>query len=180
MSTKKETKVTLALRVQGLIAGTQKHASSGPLTLEGVAYTPAELAQVLQSLSDAIAKADATKADWKDALKSMRDTQAKVGPLLQAYKSWLVATHGKAPAILADYGLAPPKARTPQTADQKAAAVAKRKATRDARHTAGPKQKAKIKGTVPTPATAGSPAPAPATPAQATPTAASSPIPKAT
>ena len=34
------------------------------------------------------------------------------------------------------------------TADQKAVAVAKRAATRTARHTAGPKQKAAIKGNV--------------------------------
>ncbi len=179
MTSKKVTKTSLALRIRGLIAGTQKHSPNGSLTLEGVTYAAAELVQVLQSLSDAIATADAARADWQQALKSMRDTHAKVGPLLQAYKSWLVATYGKAPAILADYGITPPKARTPQTTEQKTEAVAKRKATREARHTTGPKQKAKIKGTVPTPAPAASSTTAPATPAPATPST-PSPTAKAT
>jgi hypothetical protein len=44
-------------------------------------------------------------------------------------------------ASLADFGLNPKKARTPLTIEEKAAAAAKRKATRAARHTMGSKQK---------------------------------------
>ncbi len=177
MNTTKVTKITLALRVRNLIAGTQKQSNSGQLTLEGVTYTWAELVKVLQSLSDAIAHVDAAKANWKSAIKSMRDTHASVGPLVRAYTSWLVATYGNAPSTLEEYGIAPPKARTPQTTGEKALAVAKREATREARHTAGPKQKAKIKGTIATAATAGSTTTAPATTPIATPTV-SPPAPK--
>jgi hypothetical protein len=68
---------------------------------------------------------------------------------------------------LADFALKARKPRTPLTPEQKAAAVAKAEATRAARHTMGPKQKAAIKGTVPATAPAtqpAAPAPAPATP----------------
>jgi hypothetical protein len=63
---------------------------------------------------------------------------------------------------LADFGLKAPKVRVPLTPDEKAAAVAKGKATRAARHTMGAKQKKKVSGTVTTivaaPSSAASPA----------------------
>ena len=51
------------------------------------------------------------------------------------------------PDVLADFGINP-KARTPLTVEAKAAAVAKRTATRAARHTMGSRQKEGIKGDV--------------------------------
>jgi hypothetical protein len=58
------------------------------------------------------------------------------------------ATFGSSPDVLADFGLAP-KARAQVTVEAKAVAAAKRKATRAARHTMGPKQKKGITGVVP-------------------------------
>ena len=52
------------------------------------------------------------------------------------------------PTVLAGLGLAPRKPRTPLTAEQLAARVAKAKATREARGTKGSKQKAAIVGNV--------------------------------
>jgi hypothetical protein len=49
----------------------------------------------------------------------------------------LKAAYGSALDVLADFGLKPKKARTPATVEAKAAAVAKRTATRAARHTLG-------------------------------------------
>jgi hypothetical protein len=178
-TTGKVTKVTLAQHVRDLIAGTQKHSPNGQLTLGGEAFTAQTLIQTLQSLGDALSTGDTAKASWQDALKNLADVKAKVRPLLGAYRSWVVATHGNAPATLADFGITPPKARTPLSADQKAAAVAKRKATRAARHTLGPKQKKGIKGTVlaTAPQNSAPPATVPATPSTATTPAA--PAPKA-
>ena len=63
---------------------------------------------------------------------------------------------------LADFGFTVRK-RATQTAEQKAAAALKRKATREARHTMGSKQRLKLTGApVPSPA----PTPAPSPPAQ--------------
>lgn len=55
---------------------------------------------------------------------------------------------GGDPQALADFGLPPRRTPTPPTAETKAAAVAKREATREARGTKGPKAKQKIHGTV--------------------------------
>ncbi len=164
-------KVTLAKRALDLVAGTLKHTPNGSFTIGSESFTAANLVQLLQGLADAIAKVDAAKAAWQDALTSLDEEHAKVDPVLRGYQSLLLATYGNAPATLADYGLAPRKGPTPPSADVKAAAVAKRAATRKARHTMGKKQKAEIKGTVP--ATTGS---APATDAPASPPVAPSPV----
>lgn len=167
MSTARVTKVTMAARVRSLIAGTQLHPPNGPLTVGGTSFTPQTLVQQLETLANAFSTADTAKANWKGALTDLADTQAKIAPTFKAYRSWVVATYGNAPATLADFGLTPPKARAPLTTDQQAVAVAKRTATREARHTLGPKQKKDIKGTVPaTSSTATATATAiPATPA---------------
>ena len=156
-------KVTLAKRALDLVAGTLKHTPNGSFTIGSESFTAANLVQLLQGLADAIAKVDATKAAWQDALSSMDEEHAKVDPVLRGYQTLLLATYGNAPATLADYGLAPRKGPTPPSADEKAAAVAKRAATRAARHTMGKKQKAEIKGAAPV--TTGSAAPATAAPA---------------
>jgi hypothetical protein len=147
-TTKQITTVTLAKRVRDLVAGTQKHPPSGQFTLAGQEFTAQSLILALQSLENAISKVDTAKAGWNDALKELTTTRAKVDPVMGAYRSWVEAMYGTAPATLAEFGLAPRKARTPMTTEKKVVAVAKREATRTARHTAGPKQKAGIKGDV--------------------------------
>jgi hypothetical protein len=176
MSGTKVTKATLSQRIRGLIAGTQKHAPNGSLTLGSATYTAATLVQTLKSLADAFDAADSAKASWKDALKNLTDTRAKVGPLLGDYQSWVRVTYRGTPSMLADFGVTPPKARTPLTAGEKASAAVKAKATRVARHTMGSKQKKSVKGTVTatapaTPSTASQPvaqSPAVSAPAQGT------------
>src|SRR5579863_320521 len=141
MSGTKPTRTSLSQRARGLIAGAQKHPPTGQLTLEGRSFTQATLAQTLQSLIDALSQVDTARAGWKDALKRLADVKADVVPVMRAYVVWIAATYGNAPSILGDYGVAPRKARTPLSTEQQAAAVAKGKATRAARHTMGPKQK---------------------------------------
>ncbi len=160
MTAIKVTKISLLTRVRGLIAGTQKHPPSGPLTLGGTSFTEATLVQALQGLSDALAQVDAAKANWKDALTRLSGVKATALPLLRAYEGWVIATSGNAPALLADYGMTPRKVPVPLTSDQSVVAATKRAATRAARHTMGSKQKKAVKGPVtgvvmtPIPATA--------------------------
>jgi hypothetical protein len=148
-------KIGLYQRIRDLITGTQKHFPNGSLTFGGETYTPAALIQLLQGLDDATTGMDAARAKWQDAVKAQRDVRAKVGPVMQAYRSYLVALFGNAVESLADFGMTPRKAPAPQTAAQKATAAAKRKATRAARHTMGNRQNAAVKGTAPAPATTG-------------------------
>ncbi len=144
----KNNKVTLAKRALDLVAGTLKHTPNGSFTIGSESFTAANLVQLLQGLADAIAKVDDAKAAWQDALTSLDDEYAKVDPVLRGYQSLLLATYGNAPATLADYGLAPRRARKPLDSEKRAAATAKMRATRIARGTGGKKQKAAIKGDV--------------------------------
>ena len=171
-TTSKPSKAATLARVQALIAGTQKHFPSGSFTLGNVAFTTASLVQLLQSLADAIAAANTAQAGARSAVAAMRAAHATVDPVLAEFTKWLRASFGTATSTLADFGLEPPKARTPLTAEAKTAAVAKRAATRAARGTTSKKQKLAVKGNVTgiivTPVT--SPAPAsPAEPAATTP-----------
>ena len=80
---------------------------------------------------------------------------------LVAFVSFIRGTFGDSPAVLADFGLTPKKARKPRTTEQLAAANAKSAATRKARGTTSKKQKLAVKGDVTgvlvTPTTATSP-----------------------
>ena len=95
--------------------------------------------------------------------------QAKVGPILRAYERFVLVAFAGATQTLVDFGLTPPKARTPLTANELAVRAAKAKATRAARGTTSKKQKLGVKGDVtglimtpvklPTAATPASPVP---------------------
>jgi len=67
---------------------------------------------------------------------------------LHALEAFIQLTFGASATALADFSLAPPKARTPMTAEAKAVAKAKANATRQARGTTSAKAKKAIKGNV--------------------------------
>jgi hypothetical protein len=188
-STTSKTKAAALAHVQALIAGTTKHFPNGQFTIGNTTYASAEIVQTLQGLANAMLARDAAEASAKDALKAAQVAQSQVGPILRAYVRLVLVTFGSASQTLADFGLAPPKARVPLTAQQLAAKAAKAKATRAARGTASKKQKLAVKGDVtgvivtpvaaPTPAKPTSPVPpvTPApTPAQPGTTTSSAPI----
>ena len=156
-------------RAEALSTGTTKHFpnASQTLTIGGEAYT---VTQVNGNLGQIVSLRAASNDAKANAKAKVGAEKAQLPPLLlfmAAYVAFVKATFGNAPDVLADFGLVPRKARTPLTAEQKAAAKAKGKATREARGTRGPKAKQAITGNVVgvqvTPITA--PAAAPAAPA---------------
>ena len=134
--------------MQALIAGTQKHFPNGQFTLGNVAYTTATLVSALQSLVDALTAVNTAHAALKDAIAALTATNAKIMPLVQAYRRYVSAAFVNATQELADFGMTPPKARAPRTSAQKAAAAAKLRATRAARGTTSKKQKLTVQGDV--------------------------------
>ncbi len=173
-STTSNTKAAALAHVQAIIAGTTKHFPNGSFTLGNTTYTSTSLVQVFQGLVSAMLARNVAETGAKDALTAEQAAQAQVGPILRAYEHLVLVTFVGATQTLADFGLAPPKARTPLTAQQLAARAAKAKATRIARGTTSKKQKLAVKGdvtgvvvtpvTLPTEAAPASPAP-PVTPA---------------
>jgi hypothetical protein len=154
---------------QKLVDGTKQFLSQmSSLPVGSQTVTPAQIVQVLEdriaTSKAAVAADDARKA----AVKADRDERTKSAPFVHALKRIVIGMFLQSPDTLGVFGLhAPRVART--KAATKALAVEKTTATKKARGPIGRKQRAKVKGTVPT---AGRPQPATAapTPAAATPT----------
>ena len=148
--------------VQALIAGTLKHFPNGQFTLGNVVYTTASLLQLFTSLAAAMTALNTAQKAARDALVALDGLEPHVRPVMQAYVRFLRAAFNNAASVLADFGLQPPKAKTPMTSEQKAAATAKARATRAARGTKSKKAALKVSGNV-TGVTV-TPVPAPASP----------------
>jgi hypothetical protein len=144
----KNTKAAALAQVQAIIAGTTKHLPNGSFPIGGTTYTAASLIPVFQGLVNAMTARDVAQAGAKDALAAEQAAQTQVGPILLAFKHLVLVQFANSAQTLADFGLTPPKARTPLTTEQLAARTAKAKATRTARGTLGKKQKTAIKGNV--------------------------------
>src|SRR5690349_1079478 len=149
VATKKQTKGTVVALAEQLIAGTNKHlANMTQVLLAGGSFTPAQVVEKLQTLVNLRHDVDATKASTKAKLAGEKTEMPALRTFMGALVTFIKAAFGNRPDVLADFGLHPPKTRTPQTAEAKTAAAEKRKATRAARHTMSAKQKSAIKGAV--------------------------------
>jgi hypothetical protein len=137
-------------RAQQLVVGAQKHFPNGAqeLSFGGATRTVTALTQLLRSIVDlreAVIAAQATSRARIDAENAQLPALLAVS---DEFVAFLRSTFAKQPEALADFGLAPRKARRPLTTEQQAAATAKRRATRDARHVMGTQQRKAVKGNV--------------------------------
>jgi len=155
-----------AVLAGNLIEGIAKHlATVGQLTLAGGSYTPAQVTTQLQAIVTARADVDAAKAQVEAKLAASRAQAPAQHAFLEALVSYVRAAFGNAPDVLADFGVKPKKAPTPLTVEAKAAAAAKRAATRAKRNTLGKVQRKAVKGDVTGIVVTPIVAPQPATPA---------------
>jgi hypothetical protein len=175
MATTIDSKGQVVVLANQLIAGTAKHLTSTThIALLGSSFTAADVTAKLQSLVTLRSDVNAAKAATQAKIALETASMPALRTFMSAFVTFLKAAYGGSPDVLADFGIQP-KPRAPLTVEAKAAAAAKRAATRAARHTMSPKQKKGIKGDVTgvlvTPVTATPPiAPKPATPATTTPT----------
>jgi hypothetical protein len=157
-------KATRQNRLRKFVAGMDKHmASATTVTLGGAVYPLADLKKLIQLDIDASDASVQAKANHSTVVQLERNSHAKVNPLLRLLKFHVITEFGDTQdksGTLADFGLQPQKSRK-KTVATKAVAIDKTKATRVARHTTGPKQKAKVKGATPPAAPAAGPAPLP-------------------
>jgi len=134
------------------IAGIQKHFANVPtLLLDGVQTPTQSVVAALQAAIDAIDVTRAAETARHTAVAAEQAAKAKAAALRAALKILVFNQLGATTDAVTDFGFAKPKkARTPTVA-VKAEAVAKRATTRAARHTAGKRQKATVKGETPSP-----------------------------
>lgn len=138
-------------RITALMAGLAKYYGSTTLVLCGTSYKPAALQAFLQADVDAINGSTTARANWLTTVQVEQQTDAKTDPVLRAIEAQVKAQYGEsqsAGTTLADFGLSPRKVPA-LTVEEKAAKAAQARATRAARNTMGSRQKAKVKGTVP-------------------------------
>jgi hypothetical protein len=131
-----------------------------------VTMTRAEVVAQLDQHLGAEQQLASLKAQLREALTNIKGMRAQANKTVQTIKVTSGAVLGTTNPQFETLGFTPPKLRKTTTAAEKALAAARNVATREARGTKGPRQKAAIHGTVPAPVT--SPVatiPSPATPA---------------
>ena len=172
-------KTEAATAVTTIIAGARKRIPNvnQALPVGTSTMTVAAVLGQLQTIVDNRAAVVAAQATAKAKVAAEMAAMPALDAILVAFEAFIRFTFGSDPEALADFGLAPRKVPAPLTAEQKAVAAAKRKATRAARGTTSAKQKKSVKGNVTaalvvTPAT---PAPAEAPVAPAAPAATTQP-----
>jgi hypothetical protein len=145
---KHPSKSTRADRNRQTIAGVRKPlAGDPPIAVDGVTYTAADIERILQASIDTTDATTAATAVFHKAVAAERAAHAEGDALDRGLRTLLLHRYLSSPDTLADFGVTPPQRQTP-SAVTVADAVAKRAATRLARHTMGKRQKAGIKGEV--------------------------------
>jgi hypothetical protein len=157
--------------VKQLILGTRKHFPNGSdkLQVGGATFTVTAWTQLMQDFVDQRETVEASKAALKAKIEAERAQAPSQIAFVHAFETIVRGMFGTSADALAEFGLAPPKARAPLTAEKKAVAVAKREATRAKRHTMGKNQKKDVKGAITaalvvTPQAGSQPAPTPPAP----------------
>ncbi len=150
----KNNHATVVNGLRQAMSGLKKHFGSSPTVLiDGQAQKPDDAIATLQAAIDAIDATTAAETAFHAKVEAQRAALTVARALVRGLEATVRAQLGLSPAIRTDFGFVEktPKVLTPE---EKAAAVAKGKATRAARGTKGPRAKAKIMGSVPaTPAT---------------------------
>ena len=145
-------KGTRATRAGQLIAGIRKRFPSGSqeLALGGAtgSVTADSAVAELQQLVDKRSATVAAQAAARDTVQAEREALPGLVAFMNATEAFLRLMFSHDTVALAEFGLPQRKPRAPLTAEQKAVAAVKRKATREARGTTSAKAKRAIKGNV--------------------------------
>ena len=143
------TKDQQAASATTMATGVRTVFSAYPLIyVNGTATPPADAATKLDFYASLRAEVDRSKAAYEAALDKEDAHATEMTAYMAGVTRFVRAAVGNDPEALERFGIPPIHARTPQTVDEKAAAVAKRESTREARGTKGSRQKLAIHGAV--------------------------------
>jgi hypothetical protein len=145
-----------------LAAGVQAYfaPSNVTVTVAGVVMTPAQVEAAIQSRVTAINASKTAKAALAKAVADAEALMTSTQPVVDAVKQIALIMYVNQPAVLTVFGITPKKVPVALTAVELAERAAKAAATRLARNTMGPKEKAKVKGVLPATAPAATAIPA--------------------
>jgi hypothetical protein len=156
MSTPEKNYAAFIKALTQLIAGLQNSMPPGltQLAAGGTVSTLAALVTELQAILAVYQAAEDAAATHAKAILARDELAPTAIPRVEAIRFAVKGAFGKKSPDLPKVGMAPDKTPPTPTVAQKEQRVAKGKATRVARGTLGPKQKAAIHGQVATPAPA--------------------------
>jgi hypothetical protein len=128
-----------------------------PMVINGQSMKPSDLIAVYQDTLDTRSTVETQRAAYEQALQARERANTARLAIDEGLKAWVANQFGPVTQTVSEFGFSPRKARA-KSAQTKADAVVKLRATRKARNTMGKRQKAGIKGTVPTPTAPAEPA----------------------
>jgi hypothetical protein len=136
---------SLLARIPLLRGGLAKHFAGKTLMLNNVEISVDAISAQLDGYAESITANETSRAAWQARVQHTRAVAPDGDALIAAVEALVRVTFGSASDRLGDFGLAP---RPPykRSVAVKAEAIERSAATRVARHTTGPKQKAKIHG----------------------------------
>ena len=139
-----------ATQMAQVITGARKNFPNGAqtLTLDGASTTIDAVLKELQGFVDDRVAIVAAQTAARNKVAAERAGLPAITALLAAFIAFVRNTLGPTAEALADFAIPARKVPVPKTAEQKAVAAAKRKATRVARGTKGPVAKKAVRGNI--------------------------------
>jgi hypothetical protein len=132
----KESIPQILSRVNLALAGVEKNLSTMPsITLGGVVFTPAALVASFSAYAPLVTALAAAHAQLRALVVAQHTMRAEVLATLDALEAFVQNLYGPDPNKLGDFGFSPRKARV-ESAEMRALAQAKGKATRAAKKAA--------------------------------------------
>jgi hypothetical protein len=140
------------------LAALKKHVKTKTaMKVGGDSMKPADIIAAYQAAIDSRAALIPQRASYKAALVARNNAEVTRQAIDKKLKAWVVNEFGADSQEAEEFGFLPTKV-TEKSAETKALAVQKGRATREARGTKGKRQKEKIKGTIPDPTAPADPA----------------------
>jgi hypothetical protein len=158
MASKALSKTSRVERNQNIAKGLRAACPKASIPVNGKMVKVADIAELLDQGTDAENKVVESRAAYRVDVKLARGIEEQIEVLLQPVKTYVQSHFGEDSKVSAACGFAARKIGK-VSAEKRAEAVAKLRATREARMTMGPRQKAQIHGE---PAAAPTPQPQPA------------------
>jgi hypothetical protein len=132
-----------------LLQGLEKHWEKGQsMIIAGKKYTLSDIVALLERRAEAAHAVITARAAWAGTRKADEEVNAETTPVVAAVRQNLLVMFSNSPDALADFGLSPRRAPKGLTGQEMVQKAEKAKATREARHTMGRRQKQAIVGEV--------------------------------
>jgi hypothetical protein len=132
-------------QIDGLLNGLGELPQNQVFTLAGKQLTVAAVSAELRAFLDLLGAVDKARALLGSCVAAARKGYPPLRQRVRDLRAYIQATYGASNPMLSRFGMRYRSRKKPRP-NIAATAIEKRKATREARHTMGPKQKAKVRG----------------------------------